>query len=143
MTASLKVNVPFAAKDKKGIELKEHERTVIVTYEKNILKFIGNSFMPKQVRNMAGFILSGNIETYPGKYLTLNNVYLKRELEDKIILDSEVLDIEGVEKVEKTADNTLYILYVKKENKGKVMGKNAINIKNLRKKMGNIIIREI
>lgn len=129
--------------DKKGIELKEHERTVIVTYEKNILKFIGNSFMPKQVRNMAGFILSGNIETYPGKYLTLNNVYLKRELEDKIILDSEALDIEGVEKVQKTADNTLYILYVKKENKGKVMGKNAINIKNLRKKMGNIIIREI
>ncbi|MEG0300792.1 MAG: KH domain-containing protein [Cetobacterium sp.] len=129
--------------DKKGLELKEHERTVEVSYEKGILKFIGNSFMPKQVRNMAGYIFSGNVETYPGKFLTLERVYIKKELDDKIILSALDIKIDGVEKIEKTKDESLYIFYVKTENKGQVIGKNASNIKNLRKKFGNIVIREI
>ena len=128
--------------DKKGLELKEHERTVEVSFQKNILKFIGNSFMPKQVRNMAGYILTGEVETFPGKYLTLENVYLKQELTDKIIIQDN-LEISGVEKIERTFDKELLILYVKKEKKGEVIGKNASNIKTLRKEFGNIVIREI
>lgn len=129
--------------DKKGLELKEHERTVKVTYEKGVLKFIGNSFMPKQVRNMAGYILTGEVETFPGKFLTLENVYLKEELMNKMILSCDNLKISGVEKIEKTIDDEITILYVKKEKKGEVIGKNASNIKFLRKELGNIVIREI
>ncbi|MGL5659063.1 MAG: KH domain-containing protein [Cetobacterium sp.] len=129
--------------DKKGLELKEHERTVKVTYEKGVLKFIGNSFMPKQVRNMAGYILTGEVETFPGKFLTLENVYLKEELMNKMILSCDNLKISGVEKIEKTKDGEITILYVKKEKKGEVIGKNASNIKSLRKELGNIVIREI
>lgn len=129
--------------DKKGFELKEHERTVKVTYEKGVLKFIGNSFMPKQVRNMAGYILTGEVETFPGKFLTLENVYLKEELMNKMILSCDNLKISGVEKIEKTKDDEITILYVKKEKKGEVIGKNASNIKSLRKELGNIVIREI
>ncbi|MHA4988528.1 KH domain-containing protein [Cetobacterium somerae] len=129
--------------DKKGLELKEHERTVKVTYEKGILKFIGNSFMPKQVRNMAGYILTGEVETFPGKFLTLENVYLKEELTNKMVLSCDTLKISGVEKIEKTKDDEITILYVKKEKKGEVIGKNASNIKSLRKELGNIVIREI
>ncbi|MGL4801799.1 MAG: KH domain-containing protein [Cetobacterium sp.] len=129
--------------DKKGLELKEHERTVKVTYEKGVLKFIGNSFMPKQVRNMAGYILTGEVETFPGKFLTLENVYLKEELMNKMILSCDNLKISGVEKIEKTKDHEITILYVKKEKKGEVIGKNASNIKSLRKELGNIVIREI
>lgn len=129
--------------DKKGLELKEHERTVEVTYQKGVLKFVGNSFMPKQVRNMAGYILTGEVETLPGKFLTLENVYLKDELVNKIILSDDILKIDGVEKIEKTVDNEITILYVKKDKKGEVIGKNASNIKSLRKKFGNIVIREI
>ena len=129
--------------DKKGLELKEHERTVEVTFQKGILKFIGNSFMPKQVRNMAGYILTGEVETFPGKFLTLENVYLKEELVKKMILSCDNLKISGVEKIEKTVDDEITILYVKKERKGEVIGKNASNIKSLRKELGNIVIREI
>ncbi|MBC2852930.1 KH domain-containing protein [Cetobacterium sp. 2G large] len=129
--------------DKKGLELKEHERTVKVTYEKGVLKFIGNSFMPKQVRNMGGYILTGEVETFPGKFLTLENVYLKEELMNKMILSCDNLKISGVEKIEKTIDDEITILYVKKEKKGEVIGKNASNIKSLRKELGNIVIREI
>jgi len=129
--------------DKKGLELKEHERTVEVTFQKGILKFIGNSFMPKQVRNMAGYILTGEVETFPGKFLTLENVYLKEELMKKMIISCDNLKISGVEKIEKTVDDEITILYVKKERKGEVIGKNASNIKSLRKELGNIVIREI
>ncbi|MGL4976843.1 MAG: KH domain-containing protein [Cetobacterium sp.] len=129
--------------DKKGLELKEHERSVTVTFEKNILRFIGNSFMPKQVRNMAGYILTGEVETFPGKYLTLENVYLKEELCRKIISPCSDISVEGVEKIERTEDKEILIFYVKKEKKGEVIGKNASNIKTLRKEFGNIVIREI
>ena len=129
--------------DKKGLELKEHERKVEVTFQKGVLRFIGDSFMPKQVRNMAGYILTGDVETFPGKYLTLEKVYLKEELATKMIVACDNLEILGVEKIEKTVDNEIMILYVKKDKKGEVIGKNASNIKSLRKEFGNIVIREI
>lgn len=129
--------------DKKGMELKEHERKVEVTFQKGVLRFIGDSFMPKQVRNMAGYILTGEVETFPGKYLTLEKVYLKEELATKMIVACDNLEILGVEKIEKTVDDEIMILYVKKDKKGEVIGKNASNIKSLRKEFGNIVIREI
>lgn len=129
--------------DKKGLELKEHERKVEVIFQKGVLRFIGDSFMPKQVRNMAGYILTGEVETFPGKYLTLEKVYLKEELATKMIVACDNLEILGVEKIEKTVDNEIMILYVKKDKKGEVIGKNASNIKSLRKEFGNIVIREI
>lgn len=129
--------------DKKGLELKEHERKVEVTFQKGVLRFIGDSFMPKQVRNMAGYILTGEVETFPGKYLTLEKVYLKEELATRMIVSCDNLEILGVEKIEKTVDNEIMILYVKKNKKGEVIGKNASNIKSLRKEFGNIVIREI
>lgn len=129
--------------DKKGLELKEHERKVEVTFQKGVLRFMGDSFMPKQVRNMAGYILTGEVETFPGKYLTLEKVYLKEELATKMIVACDNLEILGVEKIEKTVDNEIMILYVKKDKKGEVIGKNASNIKSLRKEFGNIVIREI
>lgn len=129
--------------DKKGLELKEHERKVEVTFQKGVLRFIGDSFMPKQVRNMAGYILTGEVETFPGKYLTLEKVYLKEELATKMIVACDNLEILGVEKIEKTVDDEIMILYVKKDKKGEVIGKNASSIKSLRKEFGNIVIREI
>lgn len=129
--------------DKKGMELKEHERKVEVTFQKGVLRFIGDSFMPKQVRNMAGYILTGEVETFPGKYLTLEKVYLKEELATKMIVACDNLEILEVEKIEKTVDDEIMILYVKKDKKGEVIGKNASNIKSLRKEFGNIVIREI
>ena len=129
--------------DKKGLELKEHKRTVDITYEKGVLKFVGNSFMPKQVRNMAGYIFSGEVKTFPGKYLTLEKVYIKKELNDKLIVEVEDIVIDGVEKIERTKDDKLYILYVKKENKGKFIGKNAVNIKNMRDRFENVVIKVV
>lgn len=129
--------------DKKGLELKQKIREVEVEYRKGRLYFSGDSFMPKQVRNMSGYILTGEIKTLEGKYLTLQNVVLKKELLDKTVLPCNDLKVELVERCERTKDEKLYIFYVKKENKGKVIGRNGGNIKNLKKVYGDIIIREI
>lgn len=131
--------------DFKGEKLKEHIREVEIEYiGKGKLRFLGDSFMPKQVRNMAGYILVGKIEPLPGKYLVLNNIILKKELQDKLIVETDLdKEIPLVEKIEKTRDKSCYIFYVKKENRGNMIGKNACNIKELRKTFGNIVIREL
>ena len=59
--------------DTKGKELKEHIRTVAVNYENGELVFMGNSFMPKQVRIMSGLFLRGNTQLFPE-----NNLLLKK-----------------------------------------------------------------
>lgn len=131
--------------DFKGEKLKEHIREVKIEYVgKGKLKFTGNSFMPKQIRNMSGYIFIGKIESLPGKYLTLNEVFLKKSLKDKIIKEIELDEkIPLVEKVERTLDKSCYIFYVKRENKGNIIGKNGSNIKKLREKFENIVIREL
>ena len=48
---------------------------------------------------------------------------------------------ENILKVEKIKD--VYIFYVAKNKKGEVIGKNASNIKSLRKKYGQIVIKTI
>ncbi len=47
--------------DSKGKKLKEHIRTVNISFENNTLTFLGNSFMPKQVRITSGYILIGEL----------------------------------------------------------------------------------
>lgn len=128
--------------DKKGLELKEHIREVKISYENGKLRFLGNSFMPKQVRIMSGYILTGRKEAFMGKYLTLEKIYLKDELKNIILEECEV-EIENVLFAEATADKELYIFYVKKGAKGEFIGKKGSNIKKLKKIYKNIIVREI
>lgn len=128
--------------DKKGLELKEHIREVKITYENGKLRFLGNSFMPKQVRIMSGYILTGKKEALMGKYLTLEKIYLKEELKNLILEKCEV-EVENILEAERTLDKNLYIFYVKKGSKGEFIGKNGSNIKKLKKIYKNIIVREI
>ena len=127
--------------DKKGQKLKEKIRSVEISYDCRSLIFSGNSFMPKQVRIMSGYILTGEKKILPGKYLTLEKMVLSKELEEIIIEDIHDILEENVLKVEKIKD--IYIFYVAKNKKGEVIGKNASNIKSLRKKYGKIIIKTI
>ena len=128
--------------DKKGLELKEHIREVKITYENGKLRFLGNSFMPKQVRIMSGYILTWKKEALMGKYLTLEKVYLKEELKN-LILEKCKVEVENILEAERTMGKNLYIFYVKKGSKGEFIGKNGSNIKKLKKIYKNIIVREI
>lgn len=129
--------------DKKGLELKEHIREVEISYKNGKLFFAGDSFMPKQVRIMSGYILTGEKVPLEGKYLTLNKIKLSTELQNMIFEDVDNVDIQGVERVEKTSDGALNIFYVEKSKKGEVIGKNGKNIKALKKIYGNIVVREL
>ncbi|MGL6063703.1 MAG: pseudouridylate synthase [Fusobacteriaceae bacterium] len=150
--------------DSKGLGLKEHERTVLITYSEGKLNFIGNSFMPKQVRIMASYILNGTVTVLPGKYLTMEKSYLKEKLKNMLITpNNDILDknkieeditlspeekleiqflIHSVLKVERIGDSAL-IFYVKKGKKTDFVGKNGNVIKKLKKKYGNIVVREM
>lgn len=128
--------------DIKGIKLKEKVRSIEVSYLKNgELYFKGNSFMPKQVRIMSAFILSGEKKVFPAKYLTLAKINIKQEFEELFIKKIEDINIENIEKVEKIGE--VYIFYVKKENKSQMIGKRGKNIKKLRKEFGEIVIKGV
>lgn len=129
--------------DKKGLELKEHIREVKITYENGKLRFLGNSFMPKQVRIMSGYILTGKKEPLMGKYLTLEKIYLKSEMKNIVLEEIPDIEEENVIKIEKTADGSLYIFYVLQGKRGEFIGKNGKNIKEMKKKYGDIVVREI
>ncbi len=127
--------------DKKGLELKEHIREVNIEFKNGKLYFSGNSFMPKQVRIMSGYILTGKKEALEGRYLTLSKVVLNEELRRNIFEKVEDLKIEGVEKIERNVEKTLYIFYTNR--KSELIGKNGKNIKSLKKIYGNIVVREL
>lgn len=129
--------------DTKGEKLKEHIRTVEIDFKNDELIFVGNSFMPKQVRIMSSYILTGDLTPLPGKYLTLHKIYLKNELLQNIFSEEKDIKIPNVEKIERTQDKNFSIFYVSKDKKGEVIGKNGKNIKKLRKEYGTIIVREI
>lgn len=124
--------------DKKGEKLKEHIREVQIRYENKVLYFKGNSFMPKQVRNMVGYIFTGEIQTYPGKYLSLDKINLKKEWREKYIVDEENLKIDGIDRIERTADSDIYIFYLRKGYRGEFIAK---HLKEWRKKLGKVIVR--
>lgn len=129
--------------DKKGLELKEHIREVDISFKNGKLFFSGNSFMPKQVRIMSGYILTGRKEALEGKYLILSKIVLSEELKNNIFEKVEDVKIAGVERIESNKDRNLYILYTSKEKKGELIGKNGKNIKALKKIYGNIVVKEI
>lgn len=129
--------------DKKGLELKEHIREVEINFQNGKLFFLGNSFMPKQVRIMSGYILTGKKEALEGKYLTLSKIVLSEELKASIFEQIDDIKVEGVERVEANPERTLYIFYTSKDKKGELIGKNGKNIKALKKIYGDIVVKEI
>lgn len=129
--------------DKKGLELKEHIREVDILFKNGKLYFSGNSFMPKQVRIMSGYILTGKKEALEGKYLTLSKIVLSEKLKDNTFDIVEDLEIDGVEKIESNLKRDLYVFYTNKEKKSELIGKNGKNIKALKKIYGNIVVREL
>lgn len=129
--------------DKKGLELKEHIREVEINFQNGKLFFSGNSFMPKQVRIMSGYILTGKKEALEGKYLTLSKIVLNEELKASIFEQIDDIKVEGVERVEANPERTLYIFYTSKDKKGELIGKNGKNIKALKKIYGDIVVKEI
>lgn len=128
--------------DKKGLELKKHIREVRIIYENGKLRFLRNSFMPKQVRIMSGYILTGKKEPLMGKYLTLEKIYLKDEMKNMILQEVPDISEENVIKVEKTTDESLYVFYVSQGKRGEFIGKNGKNIKEMKRKYGDIVVRE-
>lgn len=129
--------------DKKGLELKEHIREVEIKFQNGKLFFSGNSFMPKQVRIMSGYILTGKKEALEGKYLTLSKIVLSEDLRASIFEQIDDIKVEGVERIEANPERTLYIFYTSKDKKGELIGKNGKNIKALKKIYGDIVVKEI
>lgn len=129
--------------NKKGLELKEHIREVEIKFQNGKLFFSGNSFMPKQVRIMSGYILTGKKEALEGKYLTLSKIVLSEELKASIFEQIDDIKVEGVERIEANLKRTLYIFYTSKDKKGELIGKNGKNIKALKKIYGDIVVKEI
>lgn len=127
--------------DFKGKKLKERIRMVEVSYDGEELLFYGSSFMPKQVRIMSSYIFSGYKKIFPSKYLSLNKVVLKDEILKWIFVEDDTIEIDGVEKIE--SSDELKIFYVKESKRSEIIGKRGSNIKKLRKKYGNLIVRNI
>lgn len=67
----------------KGLKLKNMIRNVNVRYEDGKIYFLGDSFLPEQVRRMSGYILKGKIEPLPGKHLILNKIKFKEKYFEK------------------------------------------------------------
>ena len=96
----------------KGKKLKNHRREIFVKYENDKLYFMGDGFLPQQVRIMSNFILNntkfdieklndGNFENrklgikdkpLDGKYLTLMKVDFSEELEKISFFDVKNID---------------------------------------------------
>jgi len=124
--------------DEKGKNLKENIRSVELSYSEDGLYFVGNSFMPKQVRIMSSVVFSREKKIFPAKYLYLKKINLKDELLQYIFEENSEIVVEGVTKVE--SSKALHIFYT--NDKGKLLGKNGNNIKALKKQYGNIVVRE-
>ena len=109
----------------KGKKLKNHRREIFVKYENDKLYFVGDGFLPQQVRIMSNFILNntkfdieklndenfGNrklkIKDKPldGKYLTLMKVDISEELEKISFFD--VKNIEELINLKKNNNENL------------------------------------
>lgn len=124
--------------DEKGKNLKEKIRTVVLSYSDEGLYFIGDSFMPKQVRIMSSYIFTGQKKVFPAKYLYLKKINLKTELLDYVFEVNDSIEVEGVHRIE--SSNKLHIFYT--SDKGKLLGQKGKNIKSLKKQYGNIVVRE-
>ena len=111
----------------KGKKLKNHTREIFTKYENGKLYFVGDGFLPQQVRIMSNFILNntkfdieklndGNFENrklgikdkpLDGKYLTLMKVDFSEKL-DKI----SFFDVKNIEKLINLKNNNNEILEI-------------------------------
>ena len=111
----------------KGKKLKNHRREIFVKYENGKLYFVGDGFLPQQVRIMSNFILNntkfdieklndGNFENrklgikdkpLDGKYLTLMKVDFSEKLEKISFFD--VKNIEELINLKKNNNENLEI----------------------------------
>ena len=127
---------------KKGEKLQNHIRSINIIYnEEGELHFIGDSFLPQQVRIMSGYLLTNKLEPLAGEYLTLHCVKKSEELNKMIFKENNLIKIYKVEKIDQNEDYLIF--YVKKQNKSEIIGKNGKNIKKIRKEYGNVIIKVI
>ena len=111
----------------KGKKLKNHTREIFVKYENDKLYFVGDGFLPQQVRIMSNFILNNtkfdieklNDENFEnrklgikdkpldGKYLTLEKVEFSKKLEKISFFD--VKNIEELINLKKNNNENLEI----------------------------------
>ena len=90
---------------------------------------------------MSAYILTDSMEPLPGKFLTLEEIVLNKEMDNMIIEPATDVNEENLEFAEKMGD--IYIFHVDRKKKGEFIGTRGKNIKKLRKKYGTIIVREI
>lgn len=126
---------------KKGKLLKNHIREIYVKFYEDKLYFSGDGFLPQQVRIMSNVILNGDYKPLDAKYLTLEKIELSEKLDSYLLKKVEDNFIDDVVKIEK--NGLFYIFYVKKENKSRVIGIKGKNIRELKKKYGNIVVKEL
>ncbi|ERK48726.1 hypothetical protein [Leptotrichia sp. oral taxon 879] len=128
----------------KGKKLKNHTREIFVKYENDKLYFVGDGFLPQQVRIMSNFILNntkfdieklndGNFENrklgikdkpLDGKYLTLMKVDFSEKLE-KI----SFFDVKNIEELINLKNNN---------NENLETGNSEIKIDNLNEQLKSI-----
>lgn len=111
---------------KKGRNILNTFRNIEISYIDGKLYFIGDSFLPHQVRIMSSYILTNSLKELEGKYLKLEKIYLKDFLKD-LIFERENLDNPDVIYCEKSKKFT----YIYTKDKAKLIGKNGKNIKKL------------
>lgn len=143
--------------NKKGKQLKEKIREVLVSYKNKKLYFSGNKFLPQQVRIMSNFILFGKKTPLDGKYLTLEKVEFFDEMEKLIFKKIEKFEdlfyeknfleknkFEELEKIQKIEKNDYFtVLLVKNKDKGQFIGKKGKNIKKIKKIVGNVVVKAL
>lgn len=128
--------------DKKGEELLEHVRKVNITYDGSKFTITGNSFMPKQIRIMVAYILTGEKKPVPSSPLSLTKIKLTEEMEKKIYRDFSIELEEPDLKINKTEKiDDIIVLYVNEKQKGELIGKNGERIKKLRDKYGKVVVK--
>ena len=107
--------------------------------ENNELHYIGDSFLPQQVRIMSGYILTNKLKPLEGKYLMLYKVNKSDELDALVFTENNEIKIDKVERVGQNSNITIF--FVKAKNKAELIGKNGKNIKQMRKEYGNIVVK--
>lgn len=116
---------------KKGRQIKNTVRNLKIEYKDNSLYFLGDSFLPHQVRIMSSYILTGKMKELDGKYLCLNKIFFNKVIKGMFLVDAMV-DIPDV----KFAVECEKYIFLYTDDISKSIGRNGKNIKkiNLKKK---------
>ena len=128
--------------DKKGENLKEHFRNVNIGYSGNKFVITGNSFMPKQIRIMISYILTGEKKPFPSKPLSLTGVKLSEGMAKKIYNEINKEEIpSGIDIIKAEKIDDIIVIYVYKKDKNNIFEDGSERIKELRKKYGKVVVR--